>query len=187
MLATAPARGNVMNTSKPLVFSIERIMARTLEPSPARPPLPAGSVPKGDPKHPLHLNSSIPCMIPFSLWRVPHEPEGGDDGLGAPEGESRGSGALAPSTRGARVQLQRPAQLLPAPRGPGPRRAAAAAASYRAAVVKSSLLLHAMGALCYLNRGDGPNGPAAGVNIHPVASYFPSSLAPARQNDGRKE
>lgn len=34
---------------------------------------------------------------------------------------------------------------------------------------------HAMGALCYLNRGDGPCHPAAGVNIHPVASYFLSS------------
>ena len=66
MLATAPARGNVMNTSKPLAFSIERIMARTPEPKAL--PVPhflQGAVPKGDPKHSLHLNSSIPCMIPF--------------------------------------------------------------------------------------------------------------------------
>ncbi|XP_052028400.1 fez family zinc finger protein 1 isoform X2 [Apodemus sylvaticus] len=66
MLATAPARGNVMSTSKPLAFSIERIMARTPEPKAL--PVPhflQGAVPKGDPKHSLHLNSSIPCMIPF--------------------------------------------------------------------------------------------------------------------------
>ncbi|KFP51536.1 Fez family zinc finger protein 1, partial [Cathartes aura] len=34
---------------------------------------------------------------------------------------------------------------------------------------------HAMGALCYFNRGDSPCHPSSSVNIHPVASYFLSS------------
>ncbi|XP_009881997.1 PREDICTED: fez family zinc finger protein 1 [Charadrius vociferus] len=72
ILATPPAReslsarSNMISTPKPLAFSIERIMARTPEPrSIPVPQLLHGSVAKGDPKHPLHLNSSIPCMIPF--------------------------------------------------------------------------------------------------------------------------
>ncbi|XP_010078412.1 PREDICTED: fez family zinc finger protein 1, partial [Pterocles gutturalis] len=70
ILATPPAReslsarSNMMSSPKPLAFSIERIMARTPEPrSIPVPQLLHGSVAKGDPK--LHLNSSIPCMIPF--------------------------------------------------------------------------------------------------------------------------
>ncbi|XP_068829463.1 fez family zinc finger protein 1 isoform X2 [Capricornis sumatraensis] len=81
MLATAPARGNVMNTSKPLAFSIERIMARTPEPKAL--PVPhflQGSVPKGDPKHSLHLNSSIPCMIPFVPVAYDTNPKAGMTG-----------------------------------------------------------------------------------------------------------
>ncbi|KAF4020252.1 hypothetical protein G4228_012240 [Cervus hanglu yarkandensis] len=81
MLATAPARGNVMNTSKPLAFSIERIMARTPEPKAL--PVPhflQGAMPKGDPKHSLHLNSSIPCMIPFVPVAYDTNPKAGMTG-----------------------------------------------------------------------------------------------------------
>ncbi|XP_030072611.1 fez family zinc finger protein 1 [Microcaecilia unicolor] len=63
--ATAP--GTMISTSKPLAFSIERIMARTPEPKAL--PVPhilQGTLAKGDPKQALHLSaSSIPCMIPF--------------------------------------------------------------------------------------------------------------------------
>ncbi|XP_012607281.1 fez family zinc finger protein 1 isoform X2 [Microcebus murinus] len=81
MLATAPARGNVMGTSKPLAFSIERIMARTPEPKAL--PVPhflQGALPKGDPKHSLHLNSSIPCMIPFVPVAYDTSPKAGVTG-----------------------------------------------------------------------------------------------------------
>nr|KAF6338039.1 FEZ family zinc finger 1 [Pipistrellus kuhlii] len=67
LAASAPARGTAMGTSKPLAFSIERIMARTPEPKalPVPPFLQGAAVPKGDSKHSLHLSPSIPCMIPF--------------------------------------------------------------------------------------------------------------------------
>ncbi|XP_067907378.1 fez family zinc finger protein 1 isoform X2 [Heterodontus francisci] len=56
----------MISTSKPLAFSIERIMARTPEPkSVPYPNLLPGSVAKGEPKHVFHLNSSVPCMIPL--------------------------------------------------------------------------------------------------------------------------
>ncbi|XP_012406457.1 fez family zinc finger protein 1 isoform X2 [Sarcophilus harrisii] len=76
-----PARGNMISASKPLAFSIERIMART--PEPKSMPVPhflQGSVPKGDPKHSLHLNSSIPCMIPFVPVTYDTSPKAGMTG-----------------------------------------------------------------------------------------------------------
>lgn len=176
MLATASARGNVMGTSKPLAFSIERIMARTPEPKAL--PVPhflQGAVPKGDPKHSLHLNSSIPCMIPF----VPVAYDTSSKAMTGSEPrkaslESPAAPAVAPSASAfscsdllncalsLKGDLARDALPLQQYKLVRPR------------VVNHSSF-HAMGALCYLNRGDGPCHPAAGVNIHPVASYFLSS------------
>ncbi|KAF7466387.1 Hypothetical predicted protein [Marmota monax] len=177
MLATASARGNVMSTSKPLAFSIERIMARTPEPKAL--PVPhflQGTVPKGDPKHSLHLNSSIPCMIPF-----------------VPVAYDTSSKAGVTGSEPRKASLEAPAAPAVAPSAPAfscsdllncalslkgdLARDALPLQQYklvRPRVVNHSSF-HAMGALCYLNRGDGPCHPAAGVNIHPVASYFLSS------------
>ncbi|MXQ80646.1 hypothetical protein E5288_WYG008964 [Bos mutus] len=177
MLATAPARGNVMNTSKPLAFSIERIMARTPEPKAL--PVPhflQGAVPKGDPKHSLHLNSSIPCMIPFVPVAYDTNPKAGMTGAEPRKAslEAPGAPASAPAAPAfscsdllncalsLKSDLARDALPLQQYKLVRPR------------VVNHSSF-HAMGALCYLNRGDGPCHPAAGVNIHPVASYFLSS------------
>ncbi|XP_070281107.1 fez family zinc finger protein 1 [Myotis yumanensis] len=182
MLATAPARGSAMSTSKPLAFSIERIMARTPEPKALPVPhfLP-GAVPKGDSKHPLHLNPSIPCMIPFVPVAYDTSPKAGLTGseprkasLEPPAAPAAGSAAApaAPAfscsdllncALGLKGDLARDALPLQQYKLVRPR------------VVNHSSF-HAMGALCYLNRGDGPCHPAAaGVNIHPVASYFLSS------------
>ena len=177
MLATAPARGNVMNASKPLAFSIERIMARTPEPKAL--PVPhflQGTVPKGDPKHSLHLNSSIPCMIPFVPVAYDTNPKAGMTGSEPRKAslETPGAPAATPAAPAfscsdllncalsLKSDLARDALPLQQYRLVRPR------------VVNHSSF-HAMGALCYLNRGDGPCHPAAGVNIHPVASYFLSS------------
>ena len=177
MLATAPTRGNVMNTSKPLAFSIERIMARTPEPKAL--PVPhflQGAVPKGDPKHSLHLNSSIPCMIPFVPVAYDTNPKAGMTGAEPRKAslEAPGAPASAPAAPAfscsdllncalsLKSDLARDALPLQQYKLVRPR------------VVNHSSF-HAMGALCYLNRGDGPCHPAAGVNIHPVASYFLSS------------
>lgn len=177
MLATAPARGNAMGTSKPLAFSIERIMARTPEPKalPVPPFLP-GAVPKGDSKHSLHLNSSIPCMIPFVPVAYDTSPKAGLTGseprkasldppaapAAAPAAPAFSCSDLLHCALGLKGELARDALPLQQYKLVRPR------------VVNHSSF-HAMGALCYLNRGDGPCHPAAGVNIHPVASYFLSS------------
>uniref|UniRef100_L7N178 FEZ family zinc finger 1 n=1 Tax=Myotis lucifugus TaxID=59463 RepID=L7N178_MYOLU len=169
-----------MSTSKPL-FLIERIMARTPEPKALPVPhfLP-GAVPKGDSKHPLHLNPSIPCMIPFVPVAYDTSPKAGLTGseprkasLEPPAAPAAGSAAApaAPAfscsdllncALGLKGDLARDALPLQQYKLVRPR------------VVNHSSF-HAMGALCYLNRGDGPCHPAAGVNIHPVASYFLSS------------
>ena len=177
MLATAPARGNMMSASKPLAFSIERIMARTPEPKAL--PVPhflQGVAPKGDSKHSLHLNSSIPCMIPFVPVAYDTSPKTGMTGS-----EPR------------KASLEAPAASAAAPAAPAFSCSDLlnCALSLKGDLALDALPLqqyklvrprvvnhssfHAMGALCYLNRGDGPCHSAAGVNIHPVASYFLSS------------
>uniref|UniRef100_G3UAS3 FEZ family zinc finger 1 n=1 Tax=Loxodonta africana TaxID=9785 RepID=G3UAS3_LOXAF len=177
MLATAPSRSNMMSTSKPLAFSIERIMARTPEPKVL--PVPhflQGTFPKGDPKHSLHLNSPIPCMIPFVPVAYDTSPK-----VGVAGAEPRKASLEAPSVPTAapsapafscsdllncalslKGDLARDALPLQQYKLVRPR------------VVNHSSF-HAMGALCYLNRGDSTCHPASGVNIHPVASYFLSS------------
>lgn len=178
MLATAPARGNMMSTSKPLAFSIERIMARTPEPKAL--PVPhflQGTVPKGDPKHPLHLNSSIPCMIPFVPVAYDSSPKAGLTGSeprkASPEAPAAPAAAGAAPAAFSCSDLLNCALSLKGDLS----RDALPLQQYklvRPRVVNHSSF-HAMGALCYLNRGDGPCHPTAGVNIHPVASYFLSS------------
>ncbi|XP_029473143.1 fez family zinc finger protein 1 [Rhinatrema bivittatum] len=165
-----PPRGAMISTSKPLAFSIERIMARTPEPKSF--PVPhflQGAGAKGDAKQALHLGpASIPCMIPF----LPVAYEGGSK-AGAAGAEPRkgppeptppfSCGELLNCALSLKAELPRQALPLQGYKLVRPR------------VVNHSSF-HAMGAaLCYFNRGDGPCHPSAGVNIHPVASYFLSS------------
>uniref|UniRef100_A0A8B9LX03 FEZ family zinc finger 1 n=1 Tax=Accipiter nisus TaxID=211598 RepID=A0A8B9LX03_9AVES len=157
-------------TPKPLAFSIERIMARTPEPrSIPVPQLLHGSVAKGDPKHPLHLNSSIPCMIPFVPVAYDPLPKAAVAGaeprkahLDSSSSPSFSCGDLLNCALSLKGDFPRDALPLQQYKLVRPR------------VVNHSSF-HAMGALCYFNRGDSPCHPSAGVNIHPVASYFLSS------------
>lgn len=162
------ARSTMIGTPKPLAFSIERIMARTPEPrSVPVPQLLHGSAAKGDAKHPLHLGSSIPCMIPFVP--VAYDPLGKAAGaeprkapLDSSSSPSFSCGDLLNCALSLKGDFPRDALPLQQYKLVRPR------------VVNHSSF-HAMGALCYFNRGDGPSHPASGVNIHPVASYFLSS------------
>eukprot|EP00061_Rhincodon_typus_P008739 g31612.t1 len=149
-----PADG-MLSTSKPLAFSIERIMARTPEPKsvPSPTELP-GSLCKGEPKHVFHLNSSVPCMIPLvPLAYDTHSKVGlssSDPRKSHPEspyecGRAAG-GRLSPPLEQYRV--------------------------IRPRVVHQSSF-HAMGALCYLNCAESPCTPPATIfNVHPMASYL---------------
>lgn len=160
----------MISTPKPLAFSIERIMARTPEPrSIPVPQLLHGSAAKGDPKHPLHLNSSIPCMIPFvpvAYDPLPKAAVAGADPrkahLDSSSSPSFGCGDLLNCALSLKGDFPRDALPLQQYKLVRPR------------VVNHSSF-HAMGALCYFNRGDSPCHPSSGVNIHPVASYFLSS------------
>uniref|UniRef100_A0A7M4EXT3 FEZ family zinc finger 1 n=1 Tax=Crocodylus porosus TaxID=8502 RepID=A0A7M4EXT3_CROPO len=166
----SPPAAGLTPTSKPLAFSIERIMARTPEPKAV--PVPhflQGSGPKGDPKHALHLNSSIPCMIPF----VPlaYDPLAKAAG-GGPEPRKAHLDSSSPASFSCGELLNCALSL----KGDFSREALPLQQYklVRPRVVNHSSF-HAMGALCYFNRGDGPCHPSSGVNIHPVASYFLSS------------
>ncbi|NWI95206.1 FEZF1 protein, partial [Pitta sordida] len=164
------ARSNMISTPKPLAFSIERIMARTPEPrSIPIPQLFHGSVAKGDPKHPLHLNSSIPCMIPFVPVAYDTLPKAAVAGaeprkvhLDSSSSPSFSCGDLLNCALSLKGDFPRDALPLQQYKLVRPR------------VVNHSSF-HAMGALCYFNRGDSPCHPSSSVNIHPVASYFLSS------------
>ncbi|NXV84032.1 FEZF1 protein, partial [Atlantisia rogersi] len=176
ILATPPAReslsarSNMISTPKPLAFSIERIMARTPEPrSIPVPQLLHGSVAKGDPKHPLHLNSSIPCMIPFVPVAYDPLPKAAVAGaeprkahLDSSSSPAFSCGDLLNCALSLKGDFPRDALPLQQYKLVRPR------------VVNHSSF-HAMGALCYFNRGDSPCHPSSSVNIHPVASYFLSS------------
>lgn len=160
----------MISTPKPLAFSIERIMARTPEPrSIPVPQLLHNSVAKGDPKHPLHLNSSIPCMIPFVP--VAYDPLPKAAVAGAEPRKAHSDSSSSPSFSCG--DLLNCALSL---KGDFPRDALPLQQYklVRPRVVNHSSF-HAMGALCYFNRGDSPCHPSSSVNIHPVASYFLSS------------
>ncbi|XP_018413244.1 PREDICTED: fez family zinc finger protein 1 isoform X2 [Nanorana parkeri] len=76
------SRVNMISTSKPLAFSIERIMSRTPEPKclPV-PSLLQSSMHKGEQKQTLHVSSSsMPCMIPFVPVTYDHCPKLGITG-----------------------------------------------------------------------------------------------------------
>ncbi|XP_073506818.1 fez family zinc finger protein 1 [Phyllobates terribilis] len=158
-----PSRVNMISSSKPLAFSIERIMSRTPEPKCL--PVPSffqGSVHKGEQKQALHLNSSsIPCMIPFVPVTYEHCPK-----LGITSAELRKSHQDSVPSFSCNELLNCAVAL----KGDFP-----PLQQYklvRPRVVNHSSF-HAMGAaLCYFNRGDAPCHPAASINIHPVASYF---------------
>uniref|UniRef100_A0A8C5MSU1 FEZ family zinc finger 1 n=1 Tax=Leptobrachium leishanense TaxID=445787 RepID=A0A8C5MSU1_9ANUR len=162
-----PARVNMITSSKPLAFSIERIMSRTPEPrSLPVPSLLQGSLPKGDQKQALHLgSSSIPCMIPFVPVAYDHCPK-----IGLTGAELR-KGHLDPTSHFSCNELLNCALAF---KGDLPRDAFPVQQYklVRPRVVNHSSF-HAMGAaLCYFNRGDGPCHPSASINIHPVASYL---------------
>jgi len=160
----------MISTPKPLAFSIERIMARTPEPrSVPVPQLLHGSAAKADPKHPLHLSSSIPCMIPFVPVAYDSLPKAAAAGaeprkahLDSSSSPSFSCGDLLNCALSLKGDFPRDALPLQQYKLVRPR------------VVNHSSF-HAMGALCYFNRGDGPCHPSSGVNIHPVASYLLSS------------
>ncbi|CAK6434271.1 unnamed protein product [Pipistrellus nathusii] len=176
LAASAPARGTAMGASKPLAFSIERIMARTPEPKalPVPPFLQGAAVPKGDSKHSLHLSPSIPCMIPF----VPVAAYDTGPKTGLTSSEPR-KASLEPPAAGPAAAFSC-SDLLHCALGLKGDLARDALPLQPYKLVRPRVVnhssFHAMGALCYLNRGDGPcPQAAAGVNIHPVASYFLSS------------
>ncbi|MEE6481029.1 hypothetical protein FKM82_012735 [Ascaphus truei] len=160
-------RVNMISSSKPLAFSIERIMSRTPEPkSIPVPSLLHGSVPKGDYKQALHINSSsIPCMIPFLPVAYDHCPRIGITGAELRKSHLDSASSfncndLLNCALSLKTDLPRDALPLQQYKLVRPR------------VVNHSSF-HAMGAaLCYFNRGDGPCHPSASINIHPVASYF---------------
>ncbi|XP_056137583.1 fez family zinc finger protein 1 [Lampris incognitus] len=163
--ANSSAGADVMGSSKPLAFSIERIMARTPEPKSIPFPhlfqaaAPAG---KADPRQLLNLSPScLHCMIPFVplTYEPGHKPSvhGRDavhfdassrpsDSLGAGFGYKSDQSDLH-QTAG-QYKLFRPRVVNQSPFPP-------------------------VGAVCYLNCGDGAcPAPAGIVNLHPMASYL---------------
>ncbi|XP_043564758.1 fez family zinc finger protein 1 [Chiloscyllium plagiosum] len=149
------AGDGMLSTSKPLAFSIERIMART--PEPKRLPSPTalqGSLCKGEPKHVFHLNSSVPCMIP--LVPLAYDPRS-KVGPGAPEPRKSHPESPYECGRAAGGRLSPPLEQYRV---------------IRPRVVHQSSF-QAMGALCYLNCGESPcPSPATIFNMHPMASYL---------------
>ncbi|KAG8577474.1 hypothetical protein GDO81_010194 [Engystomops pustulosus] len=148
------SRGTMISSSKPLAFSIERIMSRTPEPKCLPVPgLLQGH--KGEQKQALHLSSSsIPCMIPFVPVTYEHCPK-----LGLTGAELRKS----PQDSAPAFTCNELLNCTVSLKGDFPQYKLV-----RPRVVNHSSF-HAMGAaLCYFNRGEAPCHPA----IHPVASYF---------------
>uniref|UniRef100_H3A084 FEZ family zinc finger 1 n=2 Tax=Latimeria chalumnae TaxID=7897 RepID=H3A084_LATCH len=167
-------RGNMISTSKPLAFSIERIMARTPEPkSIPLPNLLQGTVAKGDPKHALHVNSSLPYMIP--VVPLTYEASSKSDISGTEPRKNQMDSSYNYNDLlncGLNYKGELPNEFC-------------SSQQYkliRPRVVNQSSF-HAMGALCYLNCVDSPCTPQSGIlNIHPVASYlFGSPLNPQQK------
>ncbi|CAL8360399.1 unnamed protein product [Lota lota] len=179
--STAPSvpagASSALTSSKPLAFSIERIMARTPEPARSIPFLPnlfahAGKV---DPKQLNATQSALHCMLPF----VPLAYDSGHKlmnitGLDASPFE--GSGRHAADFLGVGLNHKHEQPEL----------SASSVGQYklfRPRVVNQSSF-HAMGGTattaCYLNCGETPapppsltsSGSAGLVNLHPMASYF---------------
>ncbi|KAM4601693.1 fez family zinc finger protein 1 [Polymixia lowei] len=166
---------NMITSSKPLAFSIERIMARTPEPK-SIPfpnlfhPTPVG---KADPKQSLNMSpSSLHCMIPF----VPltYEPGHKLNINGLDVNHFDASSYNSSDLLGIGLNYKNEQQDVNQPAGQYK--------LFRPRVVNQSSF-HTMGAVCYLNCGESTCPPPAGiVNIHPMASYFLNApLQHARQ------
>ncbi|KAL4656756.1 fez family zinc finger protein 1 [Arapaima gigas] len=157
ILPSPPAAGTfsrgqeVVAISKPLAFSIERIMARTPEPR------------RSDPKPAVQLGSPpLHCVIPF----VPlaYEPRH-KLGAGGPEPSRLDTSPCHPNDL-VNIGLSYKHDL--ADTNPS----VAQYKLFRPRVVNQSAF-HAMGALCYLNCAEGACGPPGGIlNLHPMASYL---------------
>ncbi|XP_077194500.1 fez family zinc finger protein 1 [Paroedura picta] len=198
---SAPPRSNMLSASKPLAFSIERIMARTAPEPKALPLLPhflqgaggkggGGEAVKQPPQ--LSLGPSIPCMIPF----VPlaYEPlakagsEARKPALDPPSSSASSSSSSTSSTSsssaaaaaaaslGCALSLKPPAELgsLQQQQQPPPPQQHHHHHHFklvRPRVVNHSSF-HALGALGYFSRATDPPPPPASLGLHPVASYF---------------
>ncbi|XP_060100532.1 fez family zinc finger protein 1 [Heteronotia binoei] len=170
---SAPARGNMLSASKPLAFSIERIMARTAPEPKTLPLLPhflQGGGPKGGgggeavkQPPPLSLGASIPCMIPFVPLAYEPLAKAGSEArkplLDPPSSSSSSSSSSA--SLGCALSLKPPAELSPLQHH---------YKLVRPRVVNHSSF-HALGALGYFSRAADPPPPSS-LGLHPVASYF---------------
>ncbi|CAB1331583.1 unnamed protein product [Coregonus sp. 'balchen'] len=174
------AGGKMITPTKPLAFSIERIMARTPEPKSIPFPnlfhhIPVGR-PESDPKQPLNMtSSSLHCMIPF----VPLAYEPGHklnmNGLDTSHFEASSYNSSELVGIGLNYKNEQP-DVVHGGTMVGQYKL------FRPRVVNQSSF-HAMGAVCYLNCGESVcPSPASIVNIHPMASYFLNTpLQHARQ------
>ncbi|KAL0154980.1 hypothetical protein M9458_049243, partial [Cirrhinus mrigala] len=157
-------------SSKPLAFSIERIMARTPEPkSIPFPNLFHAPVGKAEPKQspaPLH------CMIPLMplACEPPHKLH--VNGLEHPDAFPYNANELL--SLGLNYKNEQQDATTPSAIGQYK--------LFRPRVVNQSSF-HAMGAaVCYLNCGETACPPHAGlVNLHPMASYLLNTPLHARQ------
>ncbi|XP_062991074.1 fez family zinc finger protein 1 [Elgaria multicarinata webbii] len=177
----AAPRGSMLSASKPLAFSIERIMARAGPEPKALPLLPhflqGGGGPKaGDPVKQqqqqqaaaLSLGPSIPCMIPFVPLAYEPFAKAGSEPRKAPLEPVSPSSLLSLKPQQA-AELQQHYKLV------------------RPRVVNHSSF-HALGALGYFSRAADPAPlppppppppPPSGLSLHPVASYFLGAPLPA--------
>lgn len=169
------AGANMITSSKPLAFSIERIMARTPEPKSI--PFPNlfhhAPVGKAAPKQALNTSpSSLHCMIPF----VPltYEPGHKLNINGLDTGHFDASSYNSNELVGIGLNYKNEQQDASPSVGQYK--------LFRPRVVNQSSF-HTMGAVCYLNCGESTcPSPAGIVNIHPMASYFLNApLQHARQ------
>ncbi|XP_041112214.1 fez family zinc finger protein 1-like [Polyodon spathula] len=160
---------NMISTSKPLAFSIERIMART--PEPKSMPLPnlfQTPTSKTDPKQTLRMNSTtLPCMIPFVplAYEAAHKFSltGSEPRKYHLDTSSYNSNDMIS------IGLNYTTELSSVTPPAGQYKL------FRPRVVNQSSF-QTMGTLCYLNCGDSPCPPPASIlNIHPVASYLLNS------------
>lgn len=168
--ASLTTAGNMIASSKPLAFSIERIMARTPEPKSIPFPnlfhAPAGKAEPKQPPAPLH------CMIPIVPLACEPSHKLHINALDASHPDAFSYGANELVSIGLNYKHEQ-------------REASPAAGQYklfRPRVVNQSSF-HAMGAaVCYLNCGESACPPHAGlVNLHPMASYLLNNPLHARQ------
>ncbi|KAJ8381674.1 hypothetical protein SKAU_G00024520 [Synaphobranchus kaupii] len=164
---------NMIAATKPLAFSIERIMARTPEPkSIPFPNLLQAPATKADPKQAIHVSSSsLHCMIPFMplTYDTGHKLNVSGSEPNHFDASSYNSNDLVSIGLNYKSELQ------------DMRQSVGQYKLFRPRVVNQSSF-QAMGTVCYLNCGEAPCPPPASfLNIHPVASYFLNSPLHARQ------